>query len=305
MVESIVKFGRDALLVGVLTVPEKKMRNNLCVVISNSGLIHKPGPNRLGVRIARQLAGVGVHAFRFDFSGLGDSPLSGVVTNTLQAHIAEIRQAMDKVTQLTGITRFALYGLCSAAELSFKTSLLDERVDRLILVDGYHESGEWVEPLHLAAHRNCSIRYYKKHLFDYRRWRKILSGKSKVFTLKNLQAAPAALFFPVAKKIKKLFRRRPPPCEKDTTASPGASGIDKWNILFNRGVVVQLIYSEGSHYIDLFNQTLATALQPFRKEQQLALHLIKDTDHTFTPVWSQQLLTDLVCTWTIQKNQSI
>jgi hypothetical protein len=303
MLEQIIKFGRNPSLVGVLTEADESLRKNCCVIISNSGLIHKPGPNRLSVKIARQLASKGVHAFRFDFSGMGDSPLSGAVQDSLQANITEIKLAMDKVTAITGITSFALYGLCSAAEVSFRASLEDERVSRLILVDGYYQTDQLLEIIMPVAARKCNIRYYKKHLLDYRRWIKILSGRSKAVSWKNLRAIPAALTGPLIQKAKRFLHRR----DHAPVAAPRPvvdSGIDKWETLFKRGLAVQLIYSEGSHYVDLYHHSLAAPLKPFRKRKALDYRLISNADHTFTPVWSQQRLADLVCRWVEDKSHT-
>jgi hypothetical protein len=301
MLEQIIKFGQNPSLVGVLTVADEAVRRNFCVIISNSGLIHKPGPNRLSVKIARQLATKGIHAFRFDFSGMGDSPLSETVVDGLRSNITEIRWAMDKITELTGITSFALYGLCSAAEVSFRTALEDERVSRLILVDGYYQTRELLDRIMPIASRQCNIRYYRKHLFDYRRWIKILSGNSKAVSWNNLRALPGTVTGWVRRKVAPTGTAGRP---ANTVTRPAVDeGIDKWENLLRRGLAAQLIYSEGSHYVDLYHHSLAAALKPFRKRKQVEYRLISHADHTFTPVWSQQRLSDLVCRWVEGQSQ--
>jgi len=295
MVEKIIKFGQSPSLVGVLTVADESLRRNRCVIISNSGLIHKSGPNRLSVKIARQLALQGVHTFRFDFSGMGDSPLSENVQDSLDSNITEIRWAMDKITAVTGITSFALYGLCSAAEVSFRASLEDERVSGLILVDGYYQTPELLEQILPIASRKCNIRYYRKHLLDYRRWIKVFTGNSQAISWQKLWGRLRHRKTPDAVAANRPVRTAARP--------PIDTGIDKWNELFNRGLAVQLIYSEGSHYVDLYHQSLAAALKLFRRKKLLEYRLIGNADHTFTPVWPQQRLADLVCRWVEGKSQ--
>jgi hypothetical protein len=296
MVEQIIKFGQNPSLVGVLTSADERLHRNFCVIISNSGLIHKPGPNRLSVKIARQLASKGIDAFRFDFSGMGDSPLSENVQDSLHSNITEIRWAMDKITDITGITSFALYGLCSAAEVNFRASIEDERVSGLILVDGYYQTPELLEQILPVVSRKCHIRYYRKHLFDYRRWIKVFTGKSQAISWRKL--------------LGRLRHRRAPHAPAayrpvHAAARPAVdTGIDKWEALFNRGLAAQLIYSEGSHYVDLYHHSLAEALKPYRRRKMLEYRLISNADHTFTPVWSQQRLADLVCRWVEGRSQS-
>jgi hypothetical protein len=152
-----------------------------------------------------------------------------------------------------------------------------------------------------VAARKCNIRYYKKHILDYRHWIKILSGKSKAISWKNLVIIPGVIAGPIVRKLKGLTRRRN---LAETEHRPIDPGIDKWEKLFSRGMAVQLIYSEGSHYVDLYHHSLATPLKPFRKNKALEYRLVKNADHTFTPVWAQQRLADIVCNWAEEKSQS-
>ena len=75
MREEAVVFGRASALVGVITDPPAGGRpaHAMAVILLNAGLLHRVAPNRLYVELARGLAAQGFAAFRFDFSGIGDS----------------------------------------------------------------------------------------------------------------------------------------------------------------------------------------------------------------------------------------
>ena len=75
MRETILEFGPHRRLVGVLTRPESAERagGDVAVVITNSGIIHRVGANRVHVRLARALAAAGVPCLRYDLPGIGDS----------------------------------------------------------------------------------------------------------------------------------------------------------------------------------------------------------------------------------------
>ena len=45
------------------------------IVIFNAGAVHRVGPNRMTVTLARRLAAMGLPSLRFDLEGLGDSVL--------------------------------------------------------------------------------------------------------------------------------------------------------------------------------------------------------------------------------------
>ena len=72
--EVILSFGSEKSLVGVVTEPlESVARANVSIIVLNSGQVHRIGPHRMSVRMARELARKGIVTLRFDISGVGDS----------------------------------------------------------------------------------------------------------------------------------------------------------------------------------------------------------------------------------------
>jgi alpha/beta superfamily hydrolase len=69
-----VLFGRTRSLVGIITDPPEAERDpqRPAIVCLNAGIIHRVGPHRLYVKMARTLAAMGFVVLRFDFSGIGD-----------------------------------------------------------------------------------------------------------------------------------------------------------------------------------------------------------------------------------------
>ena len=71
------QFGAGGRLVGILTMPSVPPRNaqELPVfVYLSAGLLHRVGPYRLHVHLARELAQMGFTSLRVDLAGSGDSP---------------------------------------------------------------------------------------------------------------------------------------------------------------------------------------------------------------------------------------
>jgi hypothetical protein len=136
MSETTLAFGANAGLVGTLSTSPQSA--GIAALLFNAGVVPRIGPNRLNVRIARALATSGIPALRFDLSGRGDSaPARGMESYEQQA-VADIRSAMNLLTERTGVSRFALMGLCSGAENAFHAALADDRVIGLTLMDSYH-----------------------------------------------------------------------------------------------------------------------------------------------------------------------
>ena len=68
MNESVIEFGNSNKISGVLTTPSNKSTSNPCIILLNAGLLHKIGPYRLNVDLARNLSEKSFYSFRFDFS---------------------------------------------------------------------------------------------------------------------------------------------------------------------------------------------------------------------------------------------
>ncbi len=135
--EVAVQLGPEGNLVGVLAGPAAAgaASTRPAVVILNAGVIHRVGPHRLHVRLARRLADNGVTSLRLDLSGIGDSAaLTGELAFRDRA-VADTRLAMDELAARAGATRFVLFGLCSGADNALATALADDRIVGLVVLD--------------------------------------------------------------------------------------------------------------------------------------------------------------------------
>lgn len=139
MRERALVIGDDPALVGILTRPEPSARaeGSPTVIWLNAGTLHRVGPNRLYVGLARALAEEGITSLRLDLSGLGDSEARRDETAFEEAHVEDTRAAMDFLEQREGARSFVLAGLCAGADTALRTAGRDERVTGLIPMDGY------------------------------------------------------------------------------------------------------------------------------------------------------------------------
>ena len=136
MNESIALLGAEHTLVGTLTHPAENVEaSDLGVVILGAGMVHRAGPHRLHVRIARRLAAEGFRVARFDFSGVGDSPVRRDNLPLEQAAVSETREVLDQLARLWGVERFVLMGICSGASVSFVSMTEDPRVAGAALIN--------------------------------------------------------------------------------------------------------------------------------------------------------------------------
>ena len=129
--ESAHAFG--AGLVGIVARPSAPARRT-GLILFNAGLVHRVGPFRGHVLLARRLAAEGFAVLRFDQAGLGDSALAA--TAAADARLAEMRAAMAVLQAECGVERFVLAGICSGADDAFALAGEDPRVAGVLAIDG-------------------------------------------------------------------------------------------------------------------------------------------------------------------------
>ena len=132
------------------------------MVLLNAGLLHRVGPSRLHVQVARRLAAQGFQALRFDFSGIGDSEARRDGLAFEQSAVLEVQEAMDYLAG-KGAKDFTLWGLCSGADAAFLTAVADARVTGVVQLDGWVYR-TWKYHLH----------HYPPKLLRANTWRKLL-----------------------------------------------------------------------------------------------------------------------------------
>lgn len=124
-------------LFGVLSEPEAAGDRPMVVLI-NAGFVHRVGPFRVHVTLARALAAAGFPVLRFDQPSIGDAPVKTDADDT-----GMVRRVLDSLSAMHPGRGFVVGGLCSAADLGWKVALADERVRGLLLLDPVARPGFW------------------------------------------------------------------------------------------------------------------------------------------------------------------
>lgn len=286
MNELAVRFGSETNLVGIFTSSPQKRA--FIAIFLNSGLIHHVGPNRVYVKLARKLSEVGVESLRFDFSGIGDSSLGQWTSSGEEKEVSEVKMAMDFLTNLTGINKFVLVGLCSGASAAFKTALVDQRIVGCILLNGIHLQKYEYDIFSKKASRRSRVRYFLKNLLYLSKWKRLLSGRSKFYRKWSFQQ----LQLPRLKSFSKIEKA------ENSTESQSLSLVERHEILLRNKVNVLYIFSEGSTSYDLYKLTLKKMINKHAQFKNLSVSVVEKSDHTFTLVDSQKRLIEAVLNWT-------
>ncbi len=183
MKERICQFGDNRRLLGILTpaqIGEASKTRARAVLILNAGLVHRVGPHRLHVKLARHLAAAGYDVLRFDLSGLGDSrPAPAGLGYAAQA-VSDVRAALDLMNREAGHLHAAAIGICAGADNAYRAALADTRLDALAMIDPF-----------AYPNRDAAMRFQAERLGDATRWQR-LALRSLGFDQPSAMSAPAA-----------------------------------------------------------------------------------------------------------------
>ncbi len=135
IIELPVDVDAHAGLFGIMTRPAQASSDTAFIFL-NSGLLHRIGPFRLYVDIARHIAELGFPSIRLDQSGKGDSDaLPGMPPS--EAKIANVTAATALLEREAGAARFVVGGLCSGADDALQVASEIPGLSGLFLFDGY------------------------------------------------------------------------------------------------------------------------------------------------------------------------
>jgi len=137
LTEEPLQFGEGGRLFGILTLPGMPPHNAQVLpvfVFLSAGMLHRVGPSRLHVRLARKLAQMGFSSLRIDLSGTGDSLGRPGLTNQ-QSVAADYEEIADVLESRLGRLPLVLAGLCSGADNAIRLTLEEPRVVGMVLLD--------------------------------------------------------------------------------------------------------------------------------------------------------------------------
>ncbi|MGZ3689715.1 MAG: alpha/beta fold hydrolase [Bdellovibrionota bacterium] len=255
MNEQAIQLGRDGQkMTGILSVPPGISDSAPVILMFNAGVLHRVGPFRLWVDIARQLAAQGLPSLRFDLHGLGDSPaLEGSRSDPFEQATADLSDVMDEVERRLGKRRFIVFGLCSGADYAHPAAKSDPRIQGLVLIDGY---GYKTRSYHV--HRQLG------RVLSARRWKNLMKR-----TFLRGEATPPTEAFKGADS-----REFPPATQVQTEIEEFLAQGRRLLFIYTDGVPEY--FNHETQFWEMFPRLKPSA--------QLKLRYFARTDHTFALV---------------------
>lgn len=276
--ERPVVFGSDVQLVGVVGGPGRVSANGDlpgCVLL-NAGLVHRVGPNRMNVRVARRLAEAGYQTLRFDLSGRGDSDVRRDSMSFLESSVIETVAAMDFMQATRGCERFVLMGICSGAINAFQVAIHDPRVVGVVPIDG---------PAFTT--RGYYLRYYLRRIGNLESWRNTLLGRNAL-----------------GRRLRGNPKRGQPvqngdfdnPFEGNVSMTPKAEVAATIGRVLERGARFLFIFSASARTYNYRNQ-LRDTFPTLMRGGAIRVEHYPDADHTFTRLYNQRCLEETILNW--------
>jgi pimeloyl-ACP methyl ester carboxylesterase len=186
-----VRFANDEnkSLAGILHMPEAGGPVRFAVNLVNPGIKNRVAPNRLNVKLARRLCGLGYPVLRFDPAGVGESegelPETGVknIWGLIQSglFIRDISAANELLREETGAAQILIAGVCGGAISALLASEKETGISGLILVDvpviveGDRDFAASIVP---GAYADLIFYKYMKKLVNPKAWLRVIALRS-------------------------------------------------------------------------------------------------------------------------------
>ena len=277
MIEEAYTFGDGECLVGIITEPDSKgVGDGLpAVILWNAGLLHRVGPFRLYVDLARKLTSLGFLVFRFDLAGKGDSGVHMDTRLYEERAIGDVREAMDFLSKKRGVDKFVLIGLCSGADDAHSVAVVDSRVSGVIFLDayGYRTLGFYA-------------RHYCPRLVRLTVWKRFLKQKYSSIVSRAHKGTHSS------EREKVMFIREFPPKRKI---------IKDLTKLIKGGVNLLYIYSGGLKYAYYnYHGQFKDMFRAVDFKGKVQLEYFGDAGHTYPELGSRSNLISTICDWMVR-----
>ena len=282
MIERSLAFGEHDGLIGTLCLPDAGVNGGAVasagIILFNAGIVHRIGPHRINVTLARTLAAAGIASLRFDLAGLGDSARARGDNGFEAQAVSDLQAAMTTLGSATGLTQFGLFGFCSGAFHSYNTALADDRVTGVLIFDAYRYA-TWKSHLirwSLRLRQHGVLR--SGALLLGKLWTR-LTGRRQSHGITNA-AVPASSSAYIA---------------EPTAKAPFARGMKQ---LLDRGVDIAMVFAGDGLEIYNYRQQFSDAFRRYRIADRIDIRFLPDIDHVATGRAAQAELIAAILPWT-------
>jgi pimeloyl-ACP methyl ester carboxylesterase len=275
-------FGAGESLFGILSAPPAglRRRGRPAIILMNAGTVHRIGPHRFYVQLARRWATLGFHVLRMDLSGIGDSPAPADCRENLcypRDGLANIEAAMSALAARLDVEKFLLVGLCSGGDLAFQTGFRNSRVAGAVIINPRTfcvNDLEMVESYKRA-------RYYFESFLNRNKLKRLVTGRVEIARALGM----------LAENVKGLWSRR----RANTAAEGTLNDVPRClRMMAERGVDTFLVASEHDPGVEYVDNHFGRGMRALAGVKGFRRADFRGTDHTFTSIYAQARVADTI-----------
>jgi alpha-beta hydrolase superfamily lysophospholipase len=288
--EEAVRFGRPTPLFGIITTPAPftaGQRSTKAVLLLNAGAVHRIGPNRLYVALARHLARHGYTVLRMDVAGIGDSPpRADAPENVVYSRHAleDVRLALDYLRLHWDVTEVYAAGLCSGAYNAFKAAVANLPLTGAILINPltfFWKEGMTLQYTEYTEHRVAhDMQRYRTNAFRLSSWLKLLRGEVNLRELSQV----------LARHTRTIVLGPPRALARSLGFRLHDDLPTELQSIVRSGVQLQFIFADHDPGHELLNKLGGTTARRLRARGLIGVTTIEDADHTFTDQAARRML---------------
>ncbi len=279
MSEEAVLFGEMKSLVGIVTDPPEGGGNDHrpAIILLNPGMVHRVGPGRIYVTIARKLAAMGFVVLRFDLSGIGDSAVRHDNLPFDKSAVRETQNAMDFLQATRGLGHFILMGICSGARISLQAACCDPRVIGALPINlPMPDDGEGNPD---QTDRRAAYYYWRVAIHNLDSWLKFVTGRA------DYRQILRSLQFWAKSRLPSQRKASPESLKFETNV----------RLLASRGVQLAFICAADDSPLETLREAVSGVLKESRMPDDARIEIMPRTDHTFSSLSDQERLLKKIC----------
>jgi hypothetical protein len=194
---------------------------------------------------------------------------------------------MDFLHREGGAERFVVVGLCSGAYLGFYTGVADARVAGEILINPQTFHFTEGDSLEIKMRRSYkSTRFYKRAIFQTDTWVRALRGDV------NLRGVLGVIGERLKERATAQLSRSASRLRNGTIKESDVTRA--FQKLVGRGGDALLVYSAEDGGLDELEKQMGPSARRMQEKKGFSIEIVEGPDHTFTPLWSQRRLKEIV-----------
>jgi pimeloyl-ACP methyl ester carboxylesterase len=200
---------------------------------------------------------------------------------------ADLRDGLDYLEQRFGVRRAICIGLCAGAYQGLHLAIEDPRIVGLALLNPLRFQGPRVSFPGFREIDSAPFTARARAAVDPAKWVAVLSGRRDLGKVSRRLALE--LRSDARARIRRLRARvrgeNPPPVS-------WMAGV--FQQLTGRGCDVLLVLNAGDAVVRVVDAELGAARTALTATSRFGIELVADTDHIFSPLWSQERLTQIL-----------